>query len=97
MVSRHNTGSIRSLSVALVGVAMAMDSVAEIQMVEPPWDMVTKHQGYTCIDASLDHDPFTENNTRCATLLLCPLSMMSATLALILATLAPNLLFCPFA
>lgn len=39
-------------------------------MVEPPWDMVTKHQGYTCVDASLDHDPFLENNTRCTILCL---------------------------
>ncbi len=39
-------------------------------MVEPPWDMVTKQQGFACVDASLDHDPFTENNTRCA--ILCP-------------------------
>ena len=46
----------------------AVESVAETQMVEPPWDMITKQQGFACVDASLDHDPFTENNTRCATL-----------------------------
>eukprot|EP01046_Picozoa_sp_COSAG06_P058027 COSAG06_NODE_11516_length_1498_cov_7.656183_2_plen_97_part_00 len=49
------------------------------EMVHPPWDMVVKQQGYTCVDASLDHDPFTENNTRCVsdTHALCLLSAPS--------------------
>jgi hypothetical protein len=45
----------------------AVESMAETQMVEPPWNMVAKQQGFACVDASQDHDPFTENNTRCAT------------------------------
>eukprot|EP01045_Picozoa_sp_COSAG04_P012774 COSAG04_NODE_874_length_9706_cov_10.058083_3_plen_196_part_00 len=33
-------------------------------MTVPAWDAPFEHQGYQCTDASLDHAPYQENNTR---------------------------------
>ena len=42
----------------------ALTVAAAAAPVAPPWGYTPTTQGAACVDASLDHDPFTENNTR---------------------------------
>eukprot|EP00040_Diaphanoeca_grandis_P043333 m.267663 g.267663 ORF g.267663 m.267663 type:complete len:450 (-) comp74262_c0_seq1:202-1551(-) len=37
---------------------------SNVTVVHPPWDFIAEHQGYVCLDASTDHAPQMENNTR---------------------------------
>ena len=52
----------------LIVVAAAVVSVTSIyhprQLVHPPWDLPVPRHGHVCIDASTDHAPKKENNTR---------------------------------
>jgi hypothetical protein len=52
-----------TLVVSSVWPAPAAAANAE-QMVTPEWTHAITTQGAACVDASVDHDPFTENNTR---------------------------------
>lgn len=48
------------VTVTAVGAAMALQP----ELVTPPWNYALSKQGASCVDASEDHLPFTENNTR---------------------------------
>jgi hypothetical protein len=60
---------MHSKTMALLQLAMALalpalTAAAAAAPVAPPWGYTPTTQGAACVDASLDHDPFTENNTR---------------------------------
>ena len=52
------------LQLLLPAVASANDGVAPHPVTTPEWSASPKVQGFECVDASADHAPFTENNTR---------------------------------
>ena len=56
---------IAAAVVAVVAV-VALAPSQSTALVTPPWNLQITTQGHTCVDASTDHAPFSENNTRWA-------------------------------